>query len=103
MPQAIERSLATPMMRPRLPAIRGPSLAMSVFVMTFFQSWCARAAQAQLLSFLGLDKLGNSGNARGRRKTACRGGAACPHASHRFSTRVALVPPKPKLFDMTQL
>src|SRR6187397_3472314 len=102
MPQAIERSLATPMMRPRLPAIRGPGLAMSVSVMTFFQSWCARAAQAQLLSFLGLDKLGNSGNARRRRQAACWG-AAFPHASHRFSTRVALVPPKPKLFDMTQL
>src|SRR5262249_54261556 len=70
MPQAIERSLATPMTRPRLPAINGPGWAMSLLVMTLFQSWCARAAQAQLLSFLGLDKLGNPGNVRGRRKAA---------------------------------
>src|SRR5262245_5671947 len=33
MPQAIDRSLATPMMRPRLPAIRGPGFAMSISVM----------------------------------------------------------------------
>src|SRR5215831_14927863 len=28
---------------------------------------------------------------------------SCPQASHRFNTRVALVPPNPKLFDITQL
>src|SRR5262245_20668598 len=72
MPQAIERSLATPMMSPRLPAINGPGWAMSLLVMTFFQSWCARAAQAQLLSFLGLDKAGNPRNTGGRRRGAGR-------------------------------
>src|SRR4029079_2860090 len=61
MPQAIERSLATPMMRPRLPAISGPGLAISVFVMTFFQSWCCCAAWAHPLRLLGLATLRNSG------------------------------------------
>src|SRR5215475_5788112 len=42
-PQAIERSLATPMMRPRLPAISGPAWAMSLLVMTSFLSRSQRA------------------------------------------------------------
>src|SRR5581483_9460195 len=89
------------MMRPRLPAINGPGLATSVFVMTFFQSWCARAAWAQPLSALGLDTLQHSGSAPHQQDGAR--GPACPHASQRLMTKVALVPPKPKLFDMTQL
>src|SRR4051794_35108313 len=81
MPHAIERSLATPMMRPRLPAISGPGRAISVFVMTFFQSCCARAAWAQPLSLLGLDTLHDSGWVRGCRK---------PHADGaRVPSRVA--------------
>src|SRR5262245_869684 len=60
MPHAIERSLATPMTRPRLPAISGPGRAMSVLVMTFFHSWCARAAWAQPLTILRLASLANS-------------------------------------------
>src|SRR4029453_6607507 len=42
-PQAIERSLATPMTRPRLPAISGPAWAISLFVMTSFLSRPQRA------------------------------------------------------------
>src|SRR5579871_5072489 len=35
MPHAIERSLATPITRPRFPAISGPGFAKSISVMTF--------------------------------------------------------------------
>src|SRR5581483_639522 len=72
------------MMRPRLPAINGPGLATSVFVMTFFQSWCARAAWAQPLSALGLDTLQHSGSAP-HQQDGARGRAGLPSrvaASH---------------------
>src|SRR5262249_17448820 len=44
MPQAIERSLATPITRLFLPAIRGPGFAMSFVVMAFLWSWSWRRA-----------------------------------------------------------
>src|SRR2546423_3524949 len=93
MPQAMDRSLATPMIRPRLPAIKGPGRAMSVFVMTFFQSWCARAAWAQPLRFLGFDTLQHSGSdAQQIDATRARAGLASRVASSQHQSRIG--PPK---------
>src|SRR6478672_6092103 len=112
MPQAIERSLATPMIRPRLPAISGPGLAMSVFVMTFFQSWYARAAWAQPLRLLGLDTLHDPGLIRGRSQPHAerarvplrvasfhhqsRIGAAEAEAVRHYTVKVGIVLPFPR-------
>ena len=60
-----------------------------------------RGPRGPAREFLGFDTLATPAVPRQPKPRA--NVRACPHASHRLITRVALVPPKPKLFDMTQL
>src|SRR5262249_39259187 len=71
MPQAIERSLATPITNPFFPAINGPGLATS-FVEAIVHTLSIGLSSCLLAQLF-----------------------------RRRNTSVALVPPKPKLFDIT--